>query len=340
MISRHQTRTLSFLFLLLLFVALSRLILLDARPFHHDESLFSYYAWVLCDSGDYSHHPLLHGPLQIQLVAASLKTSTWLGIHGNGDFWARFPAAMAGIILLLLVWLLRRPLGKEGRWIAALLAAVSPGIWYYSRFCRNEPLFLCVTVLFLWTITRAWRSTRPSGWIVASFLAGAGLIALKENSLFLLFDGICFLGLMVLYGCKHGTGRIGKPLVSSLRVHRWAWLAALLAGWLLLEAIYTNFLQWDKAFLAKYARSWATGGASTANTASMASFTTISPSCFSISPSRWLFSCGVPGVSFSDVRSRGLFCFCSLWRASGSGGLGTRFSPISESPRTSFPPCT
>ena len=59
-----------FLILTLLFLAfLLRLYDLDLRPLHHDESLHSFYSWVLAEGGGYSHTPMMHGPLQFQFNA-------------------------------------------------------------------------------------------------------------------------------------------------------------------------------------------------------------------------------------------------------------------------------
>ena len=42
---------------------------LSSRAVHHDESLHSFYSWVLTQGGGYQHNPMLHGPLQFEINA-------------------------------------------------------------------------------------------------------------------------------------------------------------------------------------------------------------------------------------------------------------------------------
>ena len=73
-----------FLILTLLFLAfLLRLYDLDLRPLHHDESLHSFYSWVLAEGGGYSHTPMMHGPLQFQFNALIFR------IFGDSEFTSR-----------------------------------------------------------------------------------------------------------------------------------------------------------------------------------------------------------------------------------------------------------
>ena len=254
-----------------LFLVVTRLIHLDARPFHHDESLFSYYGW-LESNGTYdseNHHPLLHGPLQMQILGLTFKLGHALGLLGDAFAAARLPAAVCGIALVLPLLGLRRRLGKEGVLIAVALMTVSPAFWFYSRFCRNEMLMVFTTLVLTWTVLRAWRSPRPGGWIVISCLLATTLGCLKENALFLYFDALTFLVLTAVFGLatsrrRHpknrvwlGTGCVTVPRVvlRSLQNNPYAWITGLALSVVLLQVVYTNGFDpaWPKSFIGKYA---------------------------------------------------------------------------------------
>ena len=49
-----------------------RLIGLDDRPFHHDESQDAYFSWLFFTEGDYEYQPILHGPLRFYLTSADV----------------------------------------------------------------------------------------------------------------------------------------------------------------------------------------------------------------------------------------------------------------------------
>ena len=48
-----------------------RLIGLDDRPFHHDESQDAYFSWLFFTDGQYEYQPILHGPLRFYLTSAA-----------------------------------------------------------------------------------------------------------------------------------------------------------------------------------------------------------------------------------------------------------------------------
>lgn len=265
------------LLIALAFVAATRLLWLGDRVFYHDESLFAFYAWQLATTGTYTatdeatpgaatdlfHHPLLHGPLQMQLIGGVFYLARLLGVLGDGDAAARLLAALSGIALLFPILALRRQIHRQGVVFAAAMAAVSPGIWYYSRFCRNEAPFLLVTLMLVVVVSRGWRSRRPAGWIVAGCLLVATLVSLKENSLFILFDGASFAALLAVFDRRaRATGSSADGLLKrrgaaallgrSLSQCRCAWISGLALAWLLLEIVYTNGFQWPRSFLGMY----------------------------------------------------------------------------------------
>jgi len=67
----------SSIFLISLFL---RLFDVSSRAMHHDESLHVFYSWKLFEGLGYSHNPMMHGPLQMEL------TSIFFSIMGDSDF--------------------------------------------------------------------------------------------------------------------------------------------------------------------------------------------------------------------------------------------------------------
>jgi len=123
------------LYIILLIAALfTRFYDLESRVMSHDESLHTQFSWYLSEGRGFSHDPLMHGPLQMHLVALSYF------LFGDSDATARFPAAAAGVLAVGLVILFRRYLGRWGALTAALLMLISPYMLYYSRYVRNEAL--------------------------------------------------------------------------------------------------------------------------------------------------------------------------------------------------------
>src|ERR1019366_4990348 len=73
---------------------------------------------------------------------------TW---DGTSDFTARLAPALAGVALTAMALLLRRRFGRRAALAAGALAAFSPNLLYYTRFCRDDVWSLVGTAgLFLW----------------------------------------------------------------------------------------------------------------------------------------------------------------------------------------------
>ena len=246
---------------ILLFVIVSRFACLGDKPFHHDESLFSFYAWTEASEGNYVHDPLLHGPLQMQIISIIFRVATWLHVMGNGDATARVWSALCGVLLLFLIFCAQRHIRREGVVLALAWVAVSPGLWYYARFVRNESMFLLTSLGLVLCVARAWRSERPTPWIIASFVVAALLVCIKENSLFILFNGFWFLVLLAVFdrfSAPRFKPRSSPPntlrmLWRSLLREKWAWIVSACLAIMILDCIYTNGWQWPKSFFGMYA---------------------------------------------------------------------------------------
>ena len=137
------------LFAAILVVAVvSRLYDLGVRVMSHDESLHTYFSWLLYKGDGYQHNPMMHGPLQFHLMALSYF------LFGPSDFSARLPAATFSIATIVMAWYWRRYLGRTGGLVAALLLTISPILLFYGRYAREDPYAIFSGVLLLYGILR------------------------------------------------------------------------------------------------------------------------------------------------------------------------------------------
>jgi predicted membrane-bound mannosyltransferase/sugar lactone lactonase YvrE len=137
------------LFAAIILVAMvSRLYNLGARVMSHDESLHTYFSWLLYKGDGYQHNPMMHGPLQFHLIALSYF------LFGPSDFSARLPAALFNVATIALAWSWRRYLGKTGGLVAGLLMVISPIMLFYGRYVREDPYAIFSGVLMLYSVLR------------------------------------------------------------------------------------------------------------------------------------------------------------------------------------------
>jgi len=127
---------------------ISRFYDLGAHVMSHDESLHTYFSWLLYKGQGYQHTPMMHGPLQFHLLALSYF------LFGVSDFTSRIPAAIFSIATILMLWFWRRYLGKAGTLFAAFLMLISPFMLFYGRYVRNEVYCGLFGILLLYSILR------------------------------------------------------------------------------------------------------------------------------------------------------------------------------------------
>ena len=121
---------------------------LGTRVMSHDESLHTYFSWLLYRGQGYQHTPMMHGPLQFHLIALSYF------LFGVSDFTARIPVVLFSIATVWMVWYWRRYLGKWGAIVAGLMMVISPYMLYYGRYVRNESYAGLAGLLLLYSILR------------------------------------------------------------------------------------------------------------------------------------------------------------------------------------------
>ncbi|MCY4072704.1 MAG: TIGR03663 family protein [Chloroflexi bacterium] len=120
-------------YLIILFLALfTRFFILDQRVMSHDESLHTRFAYNLYNEGNFTHTPLMHGPVLFHATALSYF------LFGDSDFSGRIYTAVLGVLMVMFPMLLRRWLGKWGAVLAALMILISPLLLYYNRYIRHD----------------------------------------------------------------------------------------------------------------------------------------------------------------------------------------------------------
>lgn len=133
---------------IILLAVITRFYDLGTRVMSHDESLHTYFSWLLYRGQGYQHTPMMHGPFQFHSIALSYF------LFGVSDFTARIPAVLFSIATVWMVWYWRRYLGNWGALIAGLLLVISPYMLYYGRYVRNESYAGFAGILLLYSILR------------------------------------------------------------------------------------------------------------------------------------------------------------------------------------------
>jgi uncharacterized protein (TIGR03663 family) len=132
----------------LLIAVVARYYDLGARVMSHDESLHTYYSYLLYKGQGYQHNPMMHGPLQFHLIALTYF------LLGASDFTARIPAATFSILTIAFIWPWKRYIGRAGAIMAALMALISPFLLYYGRYTREDSYVGVSLVIMLYSILR------------------------------------------------------------------------------------------------------------------------------------------------------------------------------------------
>ena len=213
--------TVLFAFIILAAVV-TRFFDLEARVMSHDESLHTYFSWLLYRGQGYEHTPMMHGPLQFHLLALTYF------LFGVSDFTARIPAVLFSIASVWMVWYWRRYLGRTGALVAGLLMVVSPYMLYYGRYVRNEAFAGFAGLLMLFAILR-YLETGGQRYL---YLVTTALIihfTAKETSFIYAAQALLFLAIYLVARVTR------KPWAGKESLYR-SFIIALIAGVLLVGA--------------------------------------------------------------------------------------------------------
>lgn len=199
------------------FGAVVRFYDLGSRAIHHDESLHAKFAYDLAQGRAFFHEPFMHGMFQFMGNAAVMK------LLGDSDYTARVLAATMGTGLVVLPFLLRNYLGRLGALVAALFIAISPTLFYFSRFTREDIYTAFWTLALVVCIWRYLASERE-GWLFGAAGMLAFSFATKETTFVTALIFLVFLNYMVAVDLSR---RLAESLDVREPVHRFAFTAAL-----------------------------------------------------------------------------------------------------------------
>jgi uncharacterized protein (TIGR03663 family) len=146
-----------------------RIFALDAKPAHFDEGVNGSFAIGMRSEGCYRYDPgNYHGPLHFYVLFAGQQ------LFGRSLWVARMPTVLLGTATVALMLAFRRFIPWRVAWIAALAAAISPAMVFYSRYAIHEtwlPFFMLLGVYGGFGIARGEKRTSDL-WVLCIGLAG------------------------------------------------------------------------------------------------------------------------------------------------------------------------
>ncbi len=176
---------------IILLAIITRFYNLGARVMSHDESLHTYFSWLLYKGQGYQHTPMMHGPWQFHWIALSYF------LFGVSDFTARIPAAVFSISTIWLVWYWRHYLGKAGALIAGFLMVISPFLLFYGRYVREDVYTGLSGMLMLYAVLRYLEGGEKK-YLYLTTIALIIHFADKETSFIYSAELLVFLGVLFL----------------------------------------------------------------------------------------------------------------------------------------------
>jgi len=123
-----------------------RMVRLDQRPMHTDEAVHAYKLGELLDRGIYQYDPFeFHGPtLNYFTLAVARLAGADRYTELNEVILRLVPVFFSAVLIVLLIGL-AAGLGRLAVICAALGMAVSPAMFFYSRYYIQEMLLVCFT---------------------------------------------------------------------------------------------------------------------------------------------------------------------------------------------------
>ncbi|MFN3532786.1 MAG: flippase activity-associated protein Agl23 [Candidatus Brocadia sp.] len=178
-------------FLPIIIASLIRFWDLDLRPFHSDEGVNSFFLLNLFNRNYYHYDPAnYHGPFLYYIGLIPFY------ILGLTDFAFRFMPALFGVMIIALLYPLRRRLGKMGLLTAGLLIAICPATSFFSRDTIHE-IYLVFFSLAVVVSFFLYSETRKSRYIYFAAASIAFVITVKET--YILTFAVYALSLAITY---------------------------------------------------------------------------------------------------------------------------------------------
>lgn len=155
---------------------------LDLKPPQHDEGVNGWFIEDLIAKGYYEYDPAnYHGPLHYYLLFL-------FKLLFGSNLWAlRLSAVLFGWASVYLLLEFRHYVGRFTAYTAALLAGVSPGMIFYSRYAIHESALLFFVLLtFLGFFRYEDQKDRRSLWLIG--MGVTGMVVTKETFVLMLFS--------------------------------------------------------------------------------------------------------------------------------------------------------
>ena len=180
-----------------------RLADLDNRPMHCDEAVHGIKFGRLLQQNDYVYDPReYHGPSLNYLTLPVAKCLSRSALTDVTESDLRLVPAITGVLLVVMVWCLRREVGTPVTLCAMALTALSPAMVFYSRYYIQEMVLVGFTFGAMVSVIRfrriaarmqPWDETASPGrwrlffWAVTFGVCIAMMHASKETSVIALF---------------------------------------------------------------------------------------------------------------------------------------------------------
>lgn len=225
----------------------SRVPRLSVRPMHTDEAVHADKFGDLLDHGRYRYNPYeYHGPTlnYFTLIPA------WISPAGNyvqiSEVTLRIVTVVFGVILIALTVLVVKGFGPATV-VIALLTAVSPAMFYYSRYYIQEMLLVCFT---FGAIIGGYRYARSPAWpwaVVCGLFLGL-MHATKETCI--IAYGAMGLALLLVVMVRMGQGQSLRELARGVRVRHF--VGGLVAAVMVSALFCSSFLTHPRGVLDSY----------------------------------------------------------------------------------------
>ncbi len=167
-----------------------------------------------------------------------LNAATFALIPGGGDFAARWPSALGGVLLVLTPALWRRYVGVLPALIMAALLALSPVELLASRTLSAATWTLALALIVPWLALR-FVETDDARWAVAATVGAGAMVLLTEPTGFLVAQALAFGVLFALLTAPPDEAEQVAALRRTLRA--WPWGRGLAAAGLTVLAAATLF---------------------------------------------------------------------------------------------------
>ena len=210
---------------------------LEQRPMHTDEAVHAAKAGILLETGVYTYDPLeYHGPTIYYAALPFIWASGARTLAETSEWQFRIVPVVFSVGLVLLLLLVMDGLGAWETVFAAILAAVSPAMVFYSRYYIQEMLLVFFT---LCAIAAGWRyaHSRRIGWALLCGLSLGLMLATKETAAIAYAAMAAALALTLLWArWRDGAGTPFREVIRPLHA-----AAGALSGLAICLAVVSGF---------------------------------------------------------------------------------------------------